>query len=159
MAGTSPAMTAVRSCSASRKASGHPPHDGEAGEQADEAERDRADDVQRHEPELVALIEERGIERKGRERRVAAEHAGRQEQPPMLRRAALEGEPGGHQPHHERTGDVDKKRRVRKAATEQPGDAEIDAMPERRAQAAAEKYDEEGHVSSSAVAADGVLPR
>ena len=121
------------------------PHQREPGEQPADRERDRGQHVERREAELAALVEQRGVERERREGRVAAEDAGGEEQPPALRRIALEGEVAGEQSHHQRAGDVLDQRRVGKCGAEQARRGEIDAMAQRGADAAAEKDDQEAH--------------
>ena len=49
---------------------------------------DRAADIERGQQVLVPLPQQHGIEREGGEGRVAAQHAGREEQPQMARRIA-----------------------------------------------------------------------
>ena len=58
---------------------------------------------------------------------------------------ALEGEVAGEQAHHQRAGDVLEQRRERKRRAEQPRRGEIDAVAQRRADAAAEKHDQKAH--------------
>src|SRR5688572_4726638 len=77
--------------------SSHLPHEPKPGEKPRDRKHDGADDVERRKPELAPLIEQRRIEREGGKRRVAAQHAGGEKQPPVLRGVpALEGEPRGH---------------------------------------------------------------
>src|SRR5437762_5427004 len=113
--------------------------------QAPDRERNRENDVERREAELAALIVERDIERERRERRVAAEDAGREKEAPMLRGVALEGEVGRKQAHHQRAGNVLEQRREGKRCAEEPREDEIDAMAQRRADAAAEEDDQKPH--------------
>src|SRR3982074_3738506 len=66
----------------------------------------------------------------------------------MLRDAPLEGEIADQQAHDHRTGDVLEPRGVVEAGPKQPRAHEVDAVAERGAEAAAEKYDQETHTCS-----------
>src|SRR5712671_4608909 len=66
----------------------------------------------------------------------------------MLRDAPLEGEIADQQAHDHRTGDVLEQRGVVEAGPKQPRAHEVDAVAERGAEAAAEKYDQETHTCS-----------
>lgn len=58
---------------ASRK---HCPRDGQPGEHAAQRQADRENDVARRQTELPLFVEQRGVEREGREGGKAAQHAG-----------------------------------------------------------------------------------
>src|SRR5262249_41160006 len=107
--------------------------------------RDRGNHVERRLPECAALVEQRGVERERREGRVAAENSGGEEQPPVLRGVALEGEVAREQPHHQRAGYVLKQRRVGPCGAEQASGSKIDCVAERRPEPAAKKDNEKAH--------------
>src|ERR1043165_392848 len=113
--------------------SGEVAHKRESGEQPADRERDREQDVERGESELAALVVQRDVEREGRERGVAAQNAGGEEQPPVLRGVAFEGEIGREQAHRERPGDVLEQRRKREGGAEQAREGEVDAVAQRPA--------------------------
>src|SRR5439155_961187 len=71
------------------------PHDPEAEHQTGNAADHRAADIKRREQVLMPLPQQHGVERVGREGRIATQHAGREEQPQMARRTTLFREPAG----------------------------------------------------------------
>jgi inorganic pyrophosphatase len=123
------------------------PHQRQSGQQAADRKRDGKNDVERRKAKLAALIKQDGIERERREGGVAAEDPGGQEQPHVLWDAALEGEIADQQAHDHRACDVFEQRRVIEARPQQARTHEVDAMAERSADAAAEKYDQETHAA------------
>src|SRR4249919_987750 len=68
-------------------------------EQSRDRQHDRSHNVDRRQRQLTALIEQCSVQRKGGECGVAAENAGGEEQPPVLRRIAPEGEIAGDEAH------------------------------------------------------------
>src|SRR5882724_1328801 len=123
-------------------------HQRQAREQPANRQRDRGENIKRREAKLAASVKQRGVEREGRERRVAAEDAGREKQPPVLRSVALEGEVAGEQSHRQRAGDVLEQRPIRKCRAEEPCGCKVDAVAQCRAEPAAEKDDEEAHAKT-----------
>src|ERR1700760_640379 len=57
----------------------------------------------------------------------------------------LKAKKGTPQPHDERAGDVDQRRRIGKSISQQTADAEIDAVADGGPQPAADKYNEKTH--------------
>src|SRR5215213_3620772 len=87
-------------------ASGKVPYQRQSREQAANRQRNRRTNVERHKGKLATLVQQRGVERECRKRRVAAENAGSEQEAPMLRTVALEGEIGREQSHDQGPGDV-----------------------------------------------------
>src|ERR1051325_3424183 len=131
-----------------RRSSREIAHQREPGKQPADGKPDREQNVERREAELAAFVVQRDIEREGREGGVAAEDAGGEEQPRVLRGTALEGEVGGEQAHRERAGHVLEQRRIGKRGAEQACRSEIDAVAQCCAETAAEKYDQKAHSPS-----------
>src|SRR5436305_2177568 len=90
---------------------------------------------------------QRDVERERRKRCVAAQNPSGEEEAPMLRRIALEGEVGREQAHYERSGDVLEQRCKRKRRTEQARRGQVDAMTQRRTEATAQKDNQKAHSS------------
>src|SRR6202166_1691653 len=107
------------------------PHQREAGEQARNREHHRPQHVEQRRSDLAALIKHRGIERERREGGVAAENAGHQEQPPMLRRVALEREIARDQAHDDGAGDVDDEGVIRKSRSKQARANHVEGVAQR----------------------------
>src|SRR6266568_2284548 len=127
--------------------------DGKARGQTTDRDRDRGQHIERGEPGLAPLIEQNGVERERREGGVAAEDAGGEEQPPMLRGVALQCKVGGEQTHHQRAADILEQRVPRERSAEQARREKVDAVAERRAKTATEEDDEEAsHGAACAVA-------
>ena len=76
-------------------------HQCETGEQSADRQCDRQQDVKRRQPKFPAFIKQGYIERKSRERRVAAQNAGREKELPVLRDAAFERKKCHQQSHHD----------------------------------------------------------
>jgi nicotinamidase-related amidase len=95
-----------------------------------------------YEPELAPLGEQRCIEREGREGGVPAQDSGGEKQLPLLRGSAPKGEITGQQAHHHRACDVLEQGVVRQSGAEKSRAAEVDAVPERGADPAANKDNE-----------------
>src|SRR5688572_1977028 len=85
--------------------SSHLPHEPKPGEKPRDRKHDGADDVEGREPELAPPVEQRRIEREGREGGVPAQDSGGEKQLPLLRGSAPKGEIAGQQAHHHRAGD------------------------------------------------------
>src|SRR5215468_5283 len=119
------------------------PHQRESEIEPADRKCDGKNDVERRQPDLAALIEQDGIEREGRERRVPAEDAGGQEQPQVLRYAAFEGEISDEQAHHQRAAHVLDECGVIEAGPEPASDRQVDAVAQRGTNAATDEYDQE----------------
>src|SRR4029077_9055150 len=72
-----------------------------------------------------------------------------QEQPPGLRRLALEGEIAGDQAHHGRARDVDDEGAPGKARRHAARTQDVDEMAQRRAQSAADKNEDVAHLPAA----------
>ncbi len=128
----------ARRKAASRRLADQPkPH-----EKPRDRKRDRSGDVERCEPELAAFVQQRRIERERRERRVAAEDAGGEKQPPMRAVLSLEREPSGDQTHDGGASDVDEDRRPRKVGSHGAKAEAVQPVTDRGSDAAAEKHDQ-----------------
>src|SRR5579864_4604424 len=85
------------------------------------------------------------IQRKSGERRVAAENAGREQEPDRLRGIALEGEISRQQSHRERSCEVHEHRGEWEADAQPPSKGDVDGVAEGCTQAAAEEHDNVAH--------------
>src|SRR5215813_10828979 len=115
------------------------------GEQAADRERHRAKNIEGGNTQFAAFVKQCRVERERREGGVATEDAGGEEQLPVLRSAATEGEIARQHTHNERAGNVLEHGVIRKRGAQQPRRSEIDAVPERRAEAATQKDNQESH--------------
>src|SRR5262245_35261938 len=120
-------------------------HQREDGCQPTDGERDRQYHVKHRDPRLTALIQQYGIERECREGGVAAENARCQEQAPVLRDFALEGEVADQQTHHDRAAHIFDQGRIVEARAEPSCRNEVDTMAQGGADATAQNYDQESH--------------
>src|SRR6186997_90911 len=130
--------------------SGEVAHQRQPRSQPGNSQTDRGQHIKRGLQKFAALVEQHGVEREGRERGVAAENAGGEEQPPVLRSfATLEREVAGEQAHHQRAGDVLDQGVPGEGGAEQTRGEKIDAVPQRRSNTAAEEYDDKAlHAST-----------
>src|SRR5262249_31748580 len=117
----------------------------EGRRQSTHRKRDRQYHVEQGNSGLATLVQQYGIERERREGGVAAENARGQEQAPVLRDFALEGEVADQQTHHDGAAHVLDQGRIVEASAEPSSGNEVDTMAQGGADTTAQKYDQESH--------------